>query len=218
MGKGNTPEQDEAIAGTLAALRAQRDPANATASEKIAGRRRRVLEYRYGTGLSEGAIAALEGVDISTVSRDLKWWRLKVAREKHTADELIADLETRFGTIYDGAMRDVVMVDQSTPAAWRDRARARMVALAASIWMYRLRDGTGKISPMHDPSVGAPSTAGEIRRLADEVRRITGKPIDDASLIDLTAPGEREFLDGETLGETTEGDAHDIDNPDGDVR
>jgi hypothetical protein len=208
--------EDEHLTAILAQLQLADSPGiDAPLKIKIAARRRRVLTYTYGSGLSESTIASLEGVDQSTISRDLTYWRRRIGKAL-SADEYIGDIEARLTTIYDGALRDVVLVDQKSPSLYRDRARLRMVALAATVALMRLREGTGRIGPIvgDDEHAHRPSAASDIRKLADEVRRLTGAPLEDAHAIDLTAPGERAFLEGETVDGATPTEP---DDADGDV-
>lgn len=192
---------DEHVAAILAQLQQSFDHIpGASKKDQVQARRNRVLVYTYHSGLTTRTIAAIEHVDQSQIARDLIWWKRRVAKATQRPDELIGDLELRFDTIYQGAMQDVQACDSKSPSYFRDRARLRMVALASSVALTRLREGTGRIGMLEPGSADAgraPSTATDVRRLAEEVRRLTGQPFEDIAAIDLTAPGERAYLDGD---------------------
>lgn len=195
---------DEHLAAILAQLQERFDGVpGGSHKDRLQARRNRELVYYYHNGLSERAIAGIEGIDQSNVHRDLVWWRRRIAKHLQKPDDLIGDLEMRFDAIYQGALQDVALLDQKAPGAWRDRARLRTVALAAAVAMTRLREGTGRIGSLIPPADTDPhkrSAATDIRRLADEVRKLTGQTaLDDPATFDLTAPGERAYLEGETL-------------------
>lgn len=201
---------DEHVAAILAQLQQSFDQIpGASKKDQIQTRRNRVLVYTYQSGLTTRTIAAIEHVDQSQIARDLIWWKQRVSKATQKADELIGDLELRFDAIYQGALQDVQTCDNKSPSYYRDRARLRMVALAASVALTRLREGTGRIG-MLGTGTGdagrAPSPATDVRRLAEEVRRLTGHPFEDINAIDLTAPGERAYLDGDVSSSGRTGD------------
>jgi hypothetical protein len=203
---------DEHLAAILAQLRTtfDRPPEAATKSDLVQLRRARVLVYYYANGLTTRVIATMEGVDQSQISRDLKWWQARINKDRRDPDILVGDLELRYETIYQGALQDVQLIDQKygdahNLAYYRDRARCRMVALHAARSLHLLRAGTGRIRMVEpdDPQKGPVASAAEIRRLADEVRKLTGQ-VEDPKQIDLTAPGERAYLEGDISAETAE--------------
>lgn len=200
-------KDEQAIIQALRKLQG-RDP-NLSKAERITLRRLRVLEYTYRDGLTTRTIAEMitesgDPVDHSTIVRDLQWWQRRKAKATAAPDELVADLEFRYETIYQRAMQEAVLVDGRSVSAHRDKARLWITALAAGTALERVRGGTGKIRRVErsaaDDDEPRTSTAAEIRRITEEVRRLAGTGmIEDAHRIDLTAPGERDYLDAEVV-------------------
>jgi hypothetical protein len=171
--------------------------------EEVENRRVRVLEYRIRDGFTLQEIATLEKCHVSQISRDMKWWGQYWKRVRRDPRVIVGELETRFDAIYDRITQEMALVDRKSPTSHRDMARLNMVALAASIAKKNLLLDVRAIGPdAEDPGKPESHGAAEIRRLADEVKRLTGgETVLLPEHTELMSDGERAWIDGETIAD-----------------
>lgn len=177
----------------------------------------RCWRLRHENGLSVTDIADVVGRHRTTVSRLLSQVRRRLAKTYQAGGRFdpsasIAELVDRCERVCALSMQQFTLATEV-----RDKLRALRTALLADAQKKTVLQDVGLLPRdfglLRIETQREQVTATEIRRLADELRRLDAVPAENVFNLPLTSRGERAFLDGDVIGS---GDGRADDDEDGD--